>query len=437
MTREALKIAVIGGGSSYTPELMEGLIKHNTSLPVREVWLVDIEAGKEKLDIVSSLAQRMVERAGVPITVRKTLNRREAIRGADYVVTQLRVGLLDARAQDERIPLKYGCIGQETTGAGGFAKALRTVPVILDICKDIQELSPNAVLFNFTNPAGLITEAVLKYGNIRCVGLCNLPIGMRMQIAKVLGVHESRVHTEMVGINHLNWTTRIFLDGEDITEEFLERHIGAPGLTPSNVPDFQWDPDLVKSLRAIPCGYLRYYYMTDQMLAEQQEAASTKGTRAEVIKKLEKELFDLYRDPSLAEKPKQLEKRGGAYYSEAAVRLMTAMYNDTKNIQTVNVRNGNTLPFLPPDSSIEVNCVIGRDGAYPLQPTVPIGPSIRGLLQIVKAYEELTVEAAVHGDLGAALQALTIHPLVPSVSVAKSLLKDILEANRPYLPQFA
>jgi 6-phospho-beta-glucosidase len=436
MTREALKIAVIGGGSSYTPELMEGFIKNIESLPVREVWLVDIEAGKEKLDIVGALADRMVKKAGVPITVHNTLDRRQAIQGADYVITQIRVGLLDARARDERIPLKYDCIGQETTGAGGFAKALRTVPVILDICKDMRELAPGATLFNFTNPAGLVTEAVIKYGGVKAVGLCNLPIGMRMHIAKALAVDPSRVETEMVGINHLNWTTRIFLDGVDITDEFLTKFALAPGMTPKNVPDLEWDADLIEGLHAIPCSYLRYYYMTDEMLAEQKKAAETGGTRAEVVKRVEAELFHLYRDPNLATKPKQLEQRGGAYYSEAAVRLMCSMYNNTKDIQTVNVRNGGTIPFLPQDASIEVNCVIGRDGAQPLQPTVQLGPSIRGLLQVVKAYEELAVEAAVHGDRLAALQALTVHPLVPSVSVAKKLLNDILEANRPYLPQF-
>ncbi|MCL6625261.1 6-phospho-beta-glucosidase [Alicyclobacillus shizuokensis] len=436
MASRGIKIAVIGGGSSYTPELMEGLIRNVDILPVREVWLVDIEAGREKLDIVGSLAKRMVEKAAVPIKVHLTLNRREAIAGADYVVTQLRVGLLDARARDERIPLKYGCIGQETTGAGGFAKALRTIPVILDICKDIEELSPNAVLFNFTNPAGLVTEAVLKYSNVKCVGLCNLPIGMRMSIAKALSVDESRIQTEMVGINHLNWTTRIFLDGDDITDSFLDKYVGAADMTPKNIPDLRWDRDLLNALHAVPCGYLRYYYMTDQMLEEQLESARTVGTRAEVVKRVEAELFELYRDVNLAVKPKQLEQRGGAYYSEAAVRLMTSMYNNTRDIQTVNVRNGHTIPFLPPDVSIEVNCVIGRDGAYPLQPTAELSGSARGLLQVVKAYESLTVEAAVHGDRLAALEALTVHPLIPSVSVAKKLLHEILAANEAYLPQF-
>ena len=434
--KSGLKVAVIGGGSSYTPELMEGFIHHIATLPVREVWLVDIEAGREKLSVVGALAKRMIEKAGVQIDLHQTLDRREAIEGADFVLTQLRVGLLDARARDERIPLRYHCIGQETTGAGGFAKALRTVPVILDICRDMRELAPNAMLLNFTNPAGLVTEAVIKYGGVKAIGLCNLPIGMRMNIANTLGVGLERIDTEMVGINHLNWTTRIFLDGDDITSGFLDRYLGSQGMTPANIPDLEWDPELLQTIGAIPCGYLRYYYMPDEMLAEEQEAARTTGTRAEVVKRVEAELFDLYRDPNLAIKPKQLEQRGGAYYSEAAVRLMDSIYNNTKDIQTVNVRNGKTLPYLPEDASVEVNCVISRDGAIPLPPTVPLAASSRGLLQVVKAYESLAVEAAVHGDRAAAFEALTVHPLVPSVAVAKQLLHDILAENEAYLPQF-
>ncbi|QSO51610.1 6-phospho-beta-glucosidase [Alicyclobacillus curvatus] len=437
MATGGLKIAVIGGGSSYTPELMEGFIRNIHRLPVREVWLVDIEAGREKLEIVAALAKRMVERAGAPILVHATLDRKRAVEGADYVLTQLRVGLLDARVRDERIPLRYDCIGQETTGAGGFAKALRTVPVILDICKDMRELAPTATLFNFTNPAGLVTEAVLKYGGVSAIGLCNLPIGMRMSIAKTLDVELSRVETEMVGINHLNWTTRVMLDGNDITHDFLTRYAGEKGLTPKNVPELAWDANLLEALGAIPCGYLRYYYMSDEMLAEEKQAAVTTGTRAEVVKRVEAELFDLYRDPMLAVKPKQLEQRGGAYYSEAAVQLMNSIYNNTRDIQTVNVRNGHTLPYLPEDASIEVNCVIGKGGAIPLAPTTQLPASARGLLQVVKTYESLAVEAAVHGDRRAALEALTVHPLVPSVSVANRLLYDILEENRDYLPQFS
>ncbi len=437
MMREPhLKIAVIGGGSSYTPELIEGFIKRYHELPVKDLYLVDIEAGREKLEIVGSLAKRMLEKANVPINLHLTFDRREAIRDADFVTTQMRVGLLEARGRDERIPLKYNCIGQETTGAGGFAKGLRTIPVILDICKDIEELAPNALLVNFTNPAGMVTEAVLKYSKVRTMGLCNLPIETKMQIANLMGVDVSSIDIEMVGINHLNWTTKILVDGVDRTAEILFQASGDSKFTMQNIPGFSWSPEFIQSLGALPCGYHRYFYMKEQMLKKQLEEVQTKGTRAEIVKQVETELFELYKDPNLAVKPKQLELRGGAYYSEAALNLISSIYNNKKDCQIVNVRNNGTIPSLPDDASIEVNCVIGSEGAKPIQLTTPMNPKIRGLLQIVKAYEELAIEAAVKGDYNAALQALTIHPLVGSVDLAKPMLDDILEQNRAFLPQF-
>ncbi|WAH36054.1 6-phospho-beta-glucosidase [Alicyclobacillus dauci] len=436
MKKEALKVAVIGGGSSYTPELVEGIIRRYHELPVRDLYLVDIKAGREKLEIVGALAKRMVEKSGLPINVHLTLDRRRAIEGADFVTTQLRVGLLEARARDERIPLKYNCIGQETTGAGGFAKALRTVPVILDIAKDIQELAPDAWMMNFTNPAGINTEAVLNHSKVKSIGLCNLPIGTQMQVANLTGVSAAEIDMEWVGINHLNWATKILVDGVDILPEILQKAADAKGMTMKNIPDFGWDADFLQSLGALPCSYLRYYYMTDDMLAEEIQASKTDGVRAEVVKRVEKELFDLYRDPNLTVKPKQLEQRGGAYYSEAAMNLISSIYNNKRDTQIVNVANNGILPFLPDTASIEVKCVIDSQGAHPVQIDTPIDARIRGLIQIVKAYEELTVDAAVHGDYNAALQALTIHPLVTSAKVAKSLLADILKENEAYLPQF-
>lgn len=436
MKKRELKVAVIGGGSSYTPELIEGFIKRYEELPVKDIYLVDIEEGKHKLDIVGGLARRMVEKSGLPINVHLTLDRREAIKDADFVTTQIRVGLLDARARDERIPLRYNRIGQETTGAGGFAKALRTIPVILDICKDIEELAPHAFLLNFTNPAGIVTEAVGKYSKVRSVGLCNLPIGTRKQIAKLCEVDVSKVELEMVGINHLNWTTKVFVDGVNIIDSILHKAAGESGMTMKNIPDFGWDKDFLLSLGALPCSYHRYYYMTDKMLEEELEAAKTTGTRAEVVKRVEAELFELYKDPNLAIKPPQLEQRGGAYYSEAAINLIASIYNNKKDIQTVNVKNNGTIRCLPDDASIEVNCVIDSQGARPVAITADMSPQIRGLLQIVKAYEELTVEAAVHGDYNAGLQALTLHPLVGDEAVARQILDDILKENEAYLPQF-
>lgn len=437
MKKEHLKIAVIGGGSSYTPELVEGFIQHHHELPVKDLYLVDIEEGREKLEIVGALAKRMVAKAGVPINVHLTLDRREAIKDADFVTTQIRVGMLAARARDERIPLRYNCIGQETTGAGGFAKALRTIPVILGICKDIEELAPNAFLLNFTNPAGVVTEAVIRHSNVKSIGLCNLPIGTQMQIAKLAGVERSEVDMEWVGINHLNWATKLRVHGENILDVILDKAAGQSGLTMKNIPDFGWDREFLQSLGALPCSYLRYYYMADEMLREEMESAQKDGTRAEVVQRLERDLFELYKDPELAIKPPQLEKRGGAYYSLAAVNLITSIYNNKKDIQQVNVRNGGILPYLPDDASIEVNCVIDSEGAHPVAIDTPVTPQIRGLLQVVKAYEELTVQAAATGDYNVALQALTIHPLVTSAEVAKQILDDIIAENKSYLPQFA
>ncbi|MEK3712345.1 6-phospho-beta-glucosidase [Paenibacillus sp. FSL R7-0333] len=437
MKKKHLKIAVIGGGSSYTPELVEGLIRYHDEFPVAELYLADIEAGADKLRIIGELAQRMIDASGKPIRLHTTLDRREAIRGADFVATQIRVGMLDARSRDEKIPLAHHLIGQETTGAGGFAKALRTIPVILDICRDIEELAPGAFMINFTNPAGIITEAVSKHSRVKSVGLCNLPISTKMQIAELYGVQQSEMFIEIVGINHLNWTTRVLIEGEDMTEDFLNKLSGAKGPSMANIPDLEWDSEFIQSVGALPCPYHRYYYMKEEMYREISEHYQKSGkTRADDVKEVEAELFEIYKQPEVNSKPAQLEKRGGAYYSEAAVQLMKSIYNDTGDIQTVNVRNQGVIPDLPGDVSIEINCVIKSDGPHALAPSQPLPPQIRGLLQVVKAYEELTIDAAVRGDYASALQALTIHPLVGDERIAKEVLADILEQNAEYLPQF-
>lgn len=339
MKKKHLKIAVIGGGSSYTPELVEGLIRYHDEFPVAELYLADIEAGADKLRIIGELAQRMIDASGKPIRLYTTLDRREAIRGADFVATQIRVGMLDARSRDEKIPLAHHLIGQETTGAGGFAKALRTIPVILDICRDIEELAPGAFMINFTNPAGIITEAVSKHSRVKSVGLCNLPISTKMQIAELYGVPQSEMFIEIVGINHLNWTTRVLIEGEDMTEDFLNKLSGAKGPSMANIPDLEWDSEFIQSVGALPCPYHRYYYMKEEMYREISEHYQESGkTRADDVKEVEAELFEIYKQPEV-NSVYQLEKRGGAYYSEAAVQLMKSIYNDTGDIQTVNVRN--------------------------------------------------------------------------------------------------
>lgn len=435
MSKRGLKIATIGGGSSYTPELVEGFIKRYDELPVKDLYLVDIEEGKEKLEIVGNLAKRMVEKAGVDINIHLTLDRREAIKDADFVTTQFRVGLLDARIRDEKIPLRYDVIGQETTGPGGFAKAQRTIPVILDICKDIEELSPNAWLINFTNPSGIITETVLKYAKVKVVGLCNVPIGMVYGVAEMLDVDVKRVSIDFAGLNHLVWGTHVYLDGEDITERLIDSFAGGKSMSMKNVPDLPWEAEFIKSLGMYPCPYHRYYYLTDKMLEEEKKDAATIGTRGEQVKKLEKELFELYKDPNLNVKPPQLEKRGGAHYSDAACSLINSIYNDKKDIHVVNVKNNGTILDLPNDVVIETNAVIDRNGAHPIN-IGHVPTKIRGLMQSVKAYEELTIEAGVTGNYYTALQALTVHPLVPSSTVAKKILDDIIRENIDYLPQY-
>lgn len=430
--RKGIKIAVIGGGSSYTPELVEGLIKGYEEMPVSELWLVDIAEGQEKLEIVGSLAKRMVRKSGLPITVELTLDRRAAIQGADYVTTQMRVGQLEARKRDEHIPIKHDVIGQETTGPGGMFKALRTIPVILDICKDIEELAPDAWMLNFTNPAGMITEAVTKYSQVKTVGLCNSPINFKKSLAEAYGTSEDQVLPEFVGINHLHWVTSALVNGKERMPELLA---GKGEYNAKNVPTLGWDPEFLQSLHAVPTYYLKYYYMTNEMLKEEKEALAQNGTRAEVVRRVEKELFELYADENLQEKPKQLEQRGGAYYSEAAVELMKSLYLGRNDIQTLNVPNGGIYDFLPENASIEVNCVVTAAGPVPLKP-MHVPETVKGLLHAVKTYESLAIEAAVSGDRGLALQALVHHPLIPSVTVAKVLLEELLEAHKPYLPKF-
>ncbi|WP_050614101.1 6-phospho-beta-glucosidase [Bacillus testis] len=436
--RNGIKVVTIGGGSSYTPELVEGFIKRYDEFPVTELWLVDIEAGKEKLHIVGELAKRMVEKAGVPMDIHLTLNRREALKNADFVTTQMRIGQIDARILDEKIPLKYDVIGQETNGPGGLFKALRTIPVVLDIVKDMEELCPKAWLINFANPAGMVTEAVLRYSNFRrVVGLCNVPIHIRMNIAEWLGVESDRVHVDFAGLNHMVFGLHVYLDGKEVTKEVIEKLTAKDqDMTMQNIASLDWEPEFIKALQAIPCPYHRYYYKTREMLEEEKKEAAENGCRGEVVKKLEAELFDLYKDPELDIKPPQLEKRGGAYYSDAACSLMASIYNNKGDIQPVNTRNNGAIASIPDDSAVEVNCVITKDGPKPMAVgDLPV--PVRGLVQQIKSFERTACEAAVTGDYSTALLAMAINPLVPSDVVAKQILDEMLEAHKEYLPQFA
>ncbi|EUJ21506.1 6-phospho-beta-glucosidase [Listeria aquatica] len=437
MKKDGIKIATIGGGSSYTPELIEGFIKRQNELPVRELWLVDVEAGKEKLEIVGNLAKRMVKKAGVKMEIHLTLDREEALKDADFVTTQLRVGLLDARVKDERIPNSHGVVGQETNGPGGMFKGLRTIPVILDICRDMERLCPDAWLINFANPAGMVTEAVLRYSNQKkVVGLCNGPIGIERNIAETLDVDPSEIYVEFVGLNHMVFAKTVYYQGKDVTRDVVYKMTeGDSGSTLKNINATGWDKTFLRTLNMIPIDYLRYYWQTKQQLEDQAKAYAEHGTRAEVVKNVEAELFELYKEEELAEKPKQLEQRGGAYYSEAACNLINSIYNDKRDIQIVNTRNNGAILDIDPDSAIETNCVITRQGPIPLASGhLPI--AINGIVQEIKTFERLTAEAAVTGDYDKALLAMTINPLTPSDAEARILLDELLEAHKDYLPNF-
>ncbi|MEH7749069.1 6-phospho-beta-glucosidase, partial [Neobacillus drentensis] len=428
---KSIKITTIGGGSSYTPELVEGLIKRYDELPLRELWLVDVEEGKEKLEIVGNLAKRMFQKAGLPVEVHLTLDRREALKDADFVTTQFRVGLLEARAKDERIPLKYGVLGQETNGPGGLFKGLRTIPVILDIVKDMKDLCPEAWLVNFTNPAGMVTEAVLGYSDHRkVVGLCNVPIGMEMGIAKLLKVDHSRVRIDFAGLNHMVYGLDVYVDGVSVKDQVIEFLTNPENSSfVKNIQGQGWEPEFIRALGVLPCPYHNYYYKSREMVEKDIKNAETVGTRAEVVKKLEEDLFELYKDPNLSIKPPQLEKRGGAYYSDAAVRLISSIYNDKGDIQPVNTLNNGSIASIPNDSAVEVSCIITKEGPKPLvMGDLPV--PVRGLVQQIKSFERVAAEAAVKGDYNLAILALTINPLVASDTIAKQIVDEMLEAHK-------
>ena len=418
-----MKVAVIGGGSTYTPELVEGFGLRRDVLPVEELVLHDID--QSRLDVVGGLAERILGKLEFPGRLTLTTDRESAVEGADFVLVQLRVGGLRARLQDETIPPKFGCIGQETTGPGGFAKALRTVPVVLEIAEDTARLgAPGAWLLDFTNPAGLVTQGLIDHGH-RAIGLCNIPIGFQRDLAKQLGVEPSQVQLEHVGLNHLSWERRVMVDGVDRLPELID------GFSDQLGEDVDLPGDLVRLLRAIPSYYLRYFYLTDEILEKQR----SERPRADEVMEIERGLLEMYSDPSLDVKPKLLEQRGGAFYSEAAAMLVESLHTDRGDVQVVNVRNDGAIPNMADDAVVEVACRIDASGAMPL-PVEPLAPEMLGLVEQVKAYERLTVAAAVSGDRDLALKALMANPLTSQYRVAKPLLEALLEANREHLPRF-
>jgi 6-phospho-beta-glucosidase len=411
-----MKLAVIGAGSTYTPELISGLMRERERLDVRELVLHDIDA--ERREVVGGLARRILERRGFPGDVAITDDLDRALGGADAVLIQIRVGGQTARLRDETVPALCGCVGQETTGAGGLAKAMRTVPVVLEIAQRARELaSDEAWIVDFTNPVGIVTRALLDAGH-RAIGLCNVAINFQRQIAAHLDVPPERVHVDQVGLNHLTWIRSVWVDGQDVLDELIRRYgdafaheIGLPRA-------------LIEALGAIPSYYLRYFYAEREVVQEQRMGTP----RAQTVMRIERGLLDLYRDPSLTEKPALLEQRGGAFYSEAAIQLLASLVADTNDVQVVDVRNQGVLAGLSDDDVVEVPARIGRSGALPLEQP-PLAPELLGLVQHVAAYERLGASAAMTGDRDTARLALMTNPLVREYRLAESMLERLLAAE--------
>jgi 6-phospho-beta-glucosidase len=428
-----VKVTVIGGGSSYTPELINGFLERAGSFPLTELWLMDVSP--RRLEIVGGLARRMVAAKGSPFAVHLAIDQREAVRGAHFVITQLRVGGMAARREDEYLGRRHGLIGQETTGVGGMAKAMRTIPVILDVAQDVRDLAPGALLVNFTNPAGLVTEALSRYApEVPAVGVCNVPITAKMAILAGLAeqqglkIDPQRAELRTLGLNHLSWHYGFTIDGTDtwpqVFSGFLEQ------LKRESKPE--WDIPTVETLGMIPNYYLKYYYYTDQKLAEQEKWPPS---RAEEVMDIEADLLRQYAEPDRAATPENLIKRGGAYYSTVATQLLNAYYNDLGETHVVNVPHAGAVPGWPADWVLEMNCRVDASGIHPL-PVEPLPQVCFGLLAHVKSYEILTAQAAVHGDRRAAYQALLAHPLGPSADRVPAVLDDLLETNREHLPRF-
>ncbi|MFC8308808.1 6-phospho-beta-glucosidase [Streptomyces olivaceus] len=418
-----MKLTVVGGGSTYTPELIDGFARLRDTLPVRELVLVDPAA--DRLDLVGGLARRIFARQGHDGRIVTTSDLDAAVDGADAVLLQLRVGGQAARQQDETWPLECGCVGQETTGAGGLAKALRTVPVVLDIAERVRRANPDAWIIDFTNPVGIVTRALLRAGH-RAVGLCNVAIGLQRKFAGLLGVAPADVHLDHVGLNHLTWETAVRLggpDGADVLPRLIAEHGDAVAA------DLRLPRPLLDRLGAVPSYYLRYYYAHDEVVGELR----TKPSRAAEVAEMERQLLRMYADPALDEKPALLAERGGAYYSEAAVDLAAALLGGAGSpYQVVNTFNRGTLPFLPDDAVIEVPAAVGGKGAAPL-PVADVDPLYAGLMANVTAYEDLALDAALRGGRDRVFRALLAHPLVGQYGYAEQLTDLLVAHNREHL----
>jgi 6-phospho-beta-glucosidase len=416
-----LKLTIVGGGSTYTPELIDGLVRMRDRLAVTEVALHDVSA--DRLDVLAAMSRRMLAAGGHPASVTTHTDLAPAAEGADIVLVQLRVGGQAARLQDETLPLRCDCLGQETTGAGGLAKALRTVPVMLDVAERVRAVNPSAWIVDFTNPVGIVTRALLQAGHTRVVGLCSAAVVFQRHFARVLDVDPSRLTLDHVGLNHLTWERRVLLDGVDVLPRLLGEY-GEKVAPATGLP-----VDLIRRLGTVPSYYLHYYYAHDEVVAGQK----ANGVRAQEVMEIEGRLLEAYADSSVTTKPELLTRRGGAFYSEAALDLMASLRDGDGRTHVVNLRNGSALPFLPEDAVIEVPATVGAEGPAAL-PVAPVEPLPAGLIAHVTAYEHLALEAAVRGGRDRVFRALLAHPLVGQHAVADRLTDLLLEANRAHLP---
>lgn len=436
-----LKVVTIGGGSSYTPELVEGFIRRYHELPIDELWLVDIAEGKEKLAIICELCQRMVARAGLPMKIVQTLDRREALRDASFITTQFRVGQLAAREKDERIPLSHGYLGQETNGAGGLFKGLRTIPVIVDIIKDIEEICPDAWVINFTNPAGMVTEAVYRHTHFRrFIGVCNVPVGMHRFIQDILSLGKTdHLSLDLFGLNHVVFIKDVLVNGHSRFTEVIDKVASGnfSGSTVKNIFSLPFAGSLIRGLNLLPCSYLLYYFKHKEMLAIELGEYYKGEVRAQAVQKLERQLFKIYQDPTLAVKPAELEARGGAYYSDAACEVINAIYNDKQSEHYINLPHNGHVENIPDDWVVEMTFLLGRNGGTPHPRLTRFDDKTMGLIHTIKGFEIAAARAALNGNLNDLLLALNLNPLVNSDSDAELLAREMLLAHQSYLPQFA
>ena len=421
-----INVTVIGSGSTYCPELVDGFLKAKDDLKLKRLVLMDID--DRKRTIVGGLCERMIKAEGLDCEVIMTNDLDEALFGADFVVTQIRVGKLPCRHLDETIPLRYDLIGQETTGIGGFFKALRTIPVIKNICDKIEKICPDAWLINFTNPSGIVSEFVQNHTNVKSIGLCNVPIDMYDSIKEAAG---EGVDITYVGLNHLSWITSVKKDGVELLDKLFDEGF-APKVM-ENIKDDGFDIECLKAVHAIPSSYLQYFYSRDTKL---EHLKSDKKSRAHVCNEIEEQLLEMYNDPGLYVKPALLDKRGGHKYSLVAVNLINAIANDLNTLQVVNIKNNGTLHWLDDDDVVEIAALVGKDGAKPVHVDKLYNDHIIGLTTVVKKYEKLTVHAAMSGDDAAALNALMIHPLVGDFNKAKACYEEMKFAHGAFLPQF-